>query len=256
MSVCVKIIIASILSLNPSMKERKVSRIADSICSESIKAEIDPRLVVAIIQHESGWNPKIIMKNNNGSSDFGLMQFNCKKDLNKIYLKWRKWWCNPIRRNYLQSIEGGIKAGIRELIFWKKACSSKHNSNILYLEELDYKDLYSNIHLELELSSLDIDWIEWAGWASPYNYVISLRQNTLKNILKHHWWIRHYNWNNKSYGKQIMYIYFALRQNRDSIYDIIRHRHYKKFKNINKCLQDNNLCLKEYREWQKKKIQK
>jgi len=241
---CIGIVLSAILSLNPSWTEAKAKKYAVPICSESIAAEIDPLIVVSVIHHESGWSTRGVMHNGTKSKDFGIMQFNCQNDIDKIYLKWRKWWCQPKRRKYLKSIDGGIKAGVRELVFWKKICLSRHTSNELklYNSEVLVLDYFNHPCPDCRASSLD-----------SYNYVNSQSENNLKNVLKHHWWIQHYNFNSKHYSKRIMYIYFALHQNREDIYTIVRARHYTRFKNLEKCLQDKDLCLKEYREWQRKK---
>ena len=241
---CIEIILATILSLNPSMNEAKAERYAKPICSESLKAEIDPRIVVALIYHESGFKPHSVMRNKD-SIDLGVMQFNCKNNLNEIYLKWRLYWCQPKRRKYLQSIEGGIKAGIRELRFWKELCSSRHNSNLFNTRWNIKGEYFKN---NLNDSCRDC----WASPLSSYNYINSLRENTLTNMLKKHWWVQHYNFNSKFYSRRVMYVYFALYQNREDIYTIVRARRYTRM-NLNKCLQDEDMCLKEHRVWLKKK---
>ena len=241
---CIEIVIASILSLNPSMNENRAERFAKPICSESLKAEIDPRLVVALIHHESAFKTHGVMRNKD-SADFGVMQFNCRNDLDQIYLKWRKYWCQPKRRNYLKSIEGGIKAGVRELIFWKKLCLSRHNFSIFNI-----KDNVKLVFFKFNLNALCKD-----CWASPlisYNYVNSLRENTLKNILKNHWWIQHYNWNSEFYSRRVMYVYFSLHRNREDIYNIVKRRGYVRL-NLDKCLQKEDMCVKEYEEWLRNK---
>lgn len=66
-------ILRKVLSLQTQLEKLQWEEIARSIGS---KYKIDIEVFVAVIWAESGMNPKAINKNPNGTTDFGICQFN------------------------------------------------------------------------------------------------------------------------------------------------------------------------------------
>lgn len=228
---CLDLIMMTLSVLHPDWSEAKSMRYADPICEASIKNDVDPLIAVSIIQHEnSRWNHKVVYKNRNGSADYGLMQFNCPNG--KIWEDFRRWWCN--RKDRLLTIEGGIKAGIRELKSKRKICTRLHkDEGILNLYNLDSINLF-NINLsdcrDCSLSPLV---------SNKYSNSKSFWR--LKKVLKKHWWVQHYNWNSHRYYVKVLYVYLTLRFKVKANYDVVRKRQYTNFykqRRLKSCLED------------------
>jgi hypothetical protein len=49
---------------------------SDSVRRAALRNGLDPLLLQKVCQHESGWNPFAVYKNDNGTYDFGLFQLN------------------------------------------------------------------------------------------------------------------------------------------------------------------------------------
>ena len=250
MSTCLEVVTAAIVALNPGWTDDKVEKYAEPICIEAEKRDIDPLIGVAIIHHETGWRPKLTHKNKNGSVDYGLMQFNCRS-LDKINLKWRKWWCDPKRRNYLMTVEGNIKAGFRELYFWKEqVCFKKH------MKKEGARFLYNWTILDL-MSGNSVDCRDcFQVSLDPYIGTSLDRMWRLKSVLKsQHWWVRHYNWRSVKHWRSVLYIYKILLERRVENYPMLRNGYYRKLakkKMLDDCLLREDMCLSEYEEWQRK----
>jgi hypothetical protein len=83
-----------------------IKSIAKNICRYSISKKMDPYIVLGIIRHESGFNPRAKSK----TDDHGLMQ------INRI---WHHSRCN------IYKIRCNIRTGIKVLVYARKACK-KH----------------------------------------------------------------------------------------------------------------------------------
>jgi hypothetical protein len=229
---CVEIIAATILSLNPTWTEKKAGLYARPICVQAEKRDMDPFIIVAVIQHESGWRKNTIYTNRNGSTDHGLMQFNCPMD---PVISWRKWWCHPKRKKRLNSVSGGISAGTLELSFWRKACIRKHNTGKFFNESSEGKG--SGECLDCFRQRL-----------RPIVYKNPKGIDRLKELIKSHWWVKHYNYRNRGYQLRVLYVYRALLLDRADIYQIVRKRYYVRlFKRgiLKRCILDDDMCLEE-----------
>jgi len=92
---------------------------ANIILEESDRSEVDPLLVIAIIQHETGgrWDPKAVGPTN----DYGLMQLHVGAHTNAEYRGFESKLFDP-RRN--------IEIGTKSLAYWRKFhrryCKSQH----------------------------------------------------------------------------------------------------------------------------------
>ena len=92
---------------------------ANIILEESDRSEVDPLLVIAIIQHETGgrWDPKAVGPTN----DYGLMQLHVGETVNAKYRGSESELFDP-RKN--------IEIGAKSLAYWRKFhrryCKSQH----------------------------------------------------------------------------------------------------------------------------------
>jgi len=251
------------MALNPTWSEDKAEKYAEPICIESERRDIDPLIGVAIMRHETNFKPRKLHTNKNGSVDIGLMQFNCR-DLDQIHMKWRRRLCDPKRRKYLRTIKGNIYAGFKEMSFWKKACLKKHGDDRFLHSFIDCSNKLSRSNLFI-FNILDLlkDCRVCRDCRSvalvPDKYQTQNDQIRLINILKSHWWMRHYNWNSKRHWLSVMYIYKILLEQRDENYVMVNSDYYRKLAKkgkLKKCLVKDDMCLREYEKWQKRRKQK
>jgi hypothetical protein len=234
---CLELIIPAILALKPDWSDAKLKRYAKPICIEAKKRDIDPLIAVSVIWHESGFNVRSRLDNGNESIDHGLMQVNCNP-MEQIHMKWRRYWCDPKRRKRLYSLEGNIKAGFKELSVWKSICKKKHGNNHSIARDIE----------GLEEGCLDCYAVGLVD-LSPKVYNSHKYQEHLITVLYSHWWIQHYNWNSKIYGDAVLYVYRTLQLQKSDNYEILRNSYYRKLAKkgrIKRCLQKEDLCLKEY----------
>lgn len=100
-------IFLAIIYLAPNLPTRTVSKYAETIYTESKRRGIDPLLVVAKIQRETGgtWNPRAYSKKN-----YGLMQVRVSDTTNVNYIG-RETELFPVQRN--------IQVGVRMLRHWR-----------------------------------------------------------------------------------------------------------------------------------------
>jgi hypothetical protein len=127
---------------NPKIYKHVNERIVENICHYSIKRYLDPKLILALISHESAYKPRLRSKTN----DVGLMQLN---------LKYIRSKCNPYK------IRCNIKEGTYKLYIWKKAGnigknywlrrynwhSKKHHLRVLWIAEAFSKALSGHEYL-------------------------------------------------------------------------------------------------------------
>lgn len=226
---CIELILAAIIFLNPGWSEGRAKIYATPICREAEKRDIDPLIVVSIIQHESNWRKSTVYHNKNGSKDIGLMQFNCRP-MHRIDLKWRRWWCHQDRRARLKTVSGNIRAGVLELSFWKKICHRKHREKGWLL--------YSNPPIDTVPDCRDC----FSAALVPKYIKFNKHYLRLKKVLSEHWWIQHYNWRSEKYSLGVMYIYLALRNEVKHTYKTIKRRRYPHILNLRECLMRRDLC--------------
>jgi hypothetical protein len=103
------IILAAILWLAPHVGETTVARYAGYIEREAKRWEVDPLLVVAVIEHETGgtWNPAARSRTN----DWGLMQLHVSRTTRAGYLR---------RPERLLVPRLNIRLGVRALALWRR----------------------------------------------------------------------------------------------------------------------------------------
>lgn len=83
----IELIVAAILLCRPSLPEADATRYAKVLSFEARRQNFDPLTGVAIIQHESGWTPRLV---SDDGEDFGLAQIRaryvgaCKGDLDPL----------------------------------------------------------------------------------------------------------------------------------------------------------------------------
>jgi len=250
---CLEIVITAIMALKPHWSEAKIETYAKPICIESKAKDLDPLLVVALIQHETEFNSKIIYNNKNGSKDFGLMQFNCPSydRYYKIRMKFRRYWCHSSKRQYLKSIEGNIKAGTTELNTWRNIAIAKHNNEgFLYYNNNNFIKKYNILNIfkfKLNYNIVCRDCFSVATNPLIYNN-LNVKWN-LKKVLTEHWWIKHYNWGSKNYSLGVLYVYKVLLERRISNYPMIKnswHRNFSRKGILRYCITEKDMCLSKF----------
>lgn len=247
---CIQIVTAAILALKPQWTEAKIKTYANPICIESENKNIDPLIVVALIQHETGFSASSIYHNKNGSKDYGLMQFNCPSDdkYSQIHMAFRKYWCHSSRRKYLMTVEGNIKAGLAELDAWRSIAVTKHGSSGFLYYTISNKN-YKIFDMEFNIQKVCRDCFTVSS--SPLIYTNLNTKWKIKNILSEHWWIQHYNWGSKNYSIGVLYIYKVLLERRTANYPVIRkswHRVFAKNGSLKSCITKDDMCLSKFPE--------
>lgn len=101
------LIVSAIVWLAPAQPHETVKTYADLIRFEARWYDVDPMLVVAIIQVESGWNARKRSKTN----DYGLMQVHVARRGSSNF--WR-------REKELYDPRTNIREGTRLLAMWKR----------------------------------------------------------------------------------------------------------------------------------------
>jgi soluble lytic murein transglycosylase-like protein len=106
-----------IQTANPSISFRRALSYADVIAVESKKYDVDPKLVVSIAWHESGFRSKLVSP----TDDYGLLQ---------VHWSPGAPWLKGLAKEDLLSPYTNLKVGIRELAWWRKQheerCNGEH----------------------------------------------------------------------------------------------------------------------------------
>ena len=102
----VTILISAILWLAPHVAPEDARLYATVIQKEADRWDVDPLLVLAVIQRESGWNPRARSKTN----DWGLMQVHVSKTTYSGYLQQPERLFNP---------KLNIRLGVRLMAIWR-----------------------------------------------------------------------------------------------------------------------------------------
>lgn len=103
----IKIVLAAILWIAPQVPRSTASRYAEIIRREARRHELDPLLVVALIQRESRWRPRAKSR----THDFGLLQVHVSRTTHASYLRAPERLFKPALN---------IKLGVRLLALWKR----------------------------------------------------------------------------------------------------------------------------------------
>lgn len=79
-----KLVVAAILFLSPSVSHKRAERYSSRIIKEAKRRKVDPLLVVSIIHHETGgtWREKLRSRTN----DYGLMQIHVGPKVHQKYI--------------------------------------------------------------------------------------------------------------------------------------------------------------------------
>lgn len=108
---------ASVEAAAPNLPPEKTFQYAETIAKESLKFNIDPQVVVAVIWHESNFRNLPV----NETEDRGLMQ---------VHWYPGSPWLKGLKPDDLMRPRVNIRAGVHELAYWKKYheenCSNSH----------------------------------------------------------------------------------------------------------------------------------
>lgn len=104
--------------LLPRATHETITTYAEVIHNVAQDSDVDPLLVVAVIQHETGgkWNPRAVGK----TRDYGLMQLHVSKTTNSKYLGNEK---------ALFDLRKNVEVGVASLTYWRKyhgRCKHRH----------------------------------------------------------------------------------------------------------------------------------
>jgi soluble lytic murein transglycosylase-like protein len=100
------VILAAILWLAPQVGQPQAQAYSVIIEREAQHWDLDPLLVVAVIQQESGWNPRARSK----TQDWGLLQVHVSRTTYSRYLDQPERLFNP---------ELNIRLGVRLMALWR-----------------------------------------------------------------------------------------------------------------------------------------
>jgi hypothetical protein len=96
-----------IQTANPKVSSKRSFEYAEVIVRESLKRDINPRLVVAIAWHESGFRTDVISP----TADYGLMQ---------VHWYPGSPWLKGLKESDLLNWKINLRSGIHELSWWKR----------------------------------------------------------------------------------------------------------------------------------------
>jgi len=82
----IKYFIQAILQIKKNLEIISLRVLCLKLCQQANLTDDEANTIMAVISAESGWNPKAINKNSDGSIDYGLCQYNSYWYISKMKL--------------------------------------------------------------------------------------------------------------------------------------------------------------------------